>query len=543
MNPPSPSVTPSRARSERRRNVAAGAGLFGVALAALLWVSARTGPAFSELPLLRSEHELSDVVRHVASSGVSALASSSAQAAFATFQGRGTLLALLGAWSRLSIGRVGLLDPLSAARLPWLVLAALSAVLVYVLALPSLGRRTALLAGLLLAVTPRWLHGAAICSSGVTAAACWLLVMTPYVRALGPARLGLHEKQNPLAWGMFAAVAVGFGLAVSSATLWAVVIVVLHFWFARYRATRRLLKHGRVPVPPFVLFALFAAPLACLLFNPALWRVRLVSIPRWLLAPLAPSVVATQYAGQLVDGPPVPSGYTVRWLVETLPAVLLACALVGLGVLAHRALARRFASGSLRPPRDRHALGTLIALGLSFTVLGPFVCPAVLTTFPPRVELCLPFVALSAAIGLSRAARAAAGVRFARWLELGTVAVIGGLALYTPGTLSASFDELLGGARHAVAAGVFAVGDGSELGLLAHDIDTLGRSQISLLAPGVPPGLWSALRDTGWLRTAVVTAPLDRPGALKLVRGRTRGRPLFQVERDGTSLWALRAAR
>lgn len=542
MNPAPDSVAPSPSRSEHRRNVAAGVALFLAALAVLIWVSVHTGPAFDELSLLRAEGAADGLVRHVASSGVSALASTSAQAVFATFHGRGTFLVLLSAWSKLSIGRVGLLDPLTAARLPWLVLAALSAVLVYVLALPSLGRRTALLAGVLLALTPRWLHQAAVQSSGVAAAACWLLVIAPYVRSLGPARAGLHEKTNAIGWGLFAAVAVGFGLGIASATLWAVVIVVLHFWLARHRATRRLLKHGRVPVPPFVLFATFIAPLACMLFNPALWRIRLVSIARWLLAPLAPTVAATHYAGQLVDAPPVPGGYTLRWLVVTLPAVLLACALVGLGVLAHRALARRFASGSLRPPRDRHALGTLIALGLVWTVLGPFVCPAILTTFPPLVEICLPFVALAAAVGLSRAARAAAGARFAQWAEIGTVAVVGGLAVYAPSTLSASFDELLGGASHAAAAGVFSVGDGSELGSLARYIDTLGRSQVSLLAPGVPPGLWSELRDVHWLRTAVVTAPLGRRGDLMLERGRSGGHVLFRVERDGAALWTLRRA-
>jgi 4-amino-4-deoxy-L-arabinose transferase-like glycosyltransferase len=530
-------------RSERRRNAAAGATLFVFALLVTIWVSAHTGPAFDELARLRAENAMQAVVRHIASSGVAALAAPSSQAAYAAFHGRGTLLVLLSAWSRLSIGRVGLLDSLSAARLPWLMLSALSALLVYVLALPSLGRRTALLAGLLLALTPRWVHAAAVSSSGVAATACWLFVMASYIRSLGPARAGLNQKTNTLGWGLLAAAATGFGLAVSSATLWALAIVVLHFWLARHRSTRRLLKRGRVPVPPFVLFAIFIAPVACVLFNPALWRIRIVSIARWLLAPLAPSVAATQYAGQLVDGPPVPGGYAARWLVETLPAVLLACALVGLGVLAHRALARRFATGSLRPPRDRHALGTLIGLCLAFTVLGPFVRPAVLTTFPPRVELALPFVALSAAIGLERAARAAAGARFAAWAEFATAALVGALAVYAPSTLSASFDELLGGASRAVHVGVFAVGDGSELGPLAHDIDTLGRSQVSLLAPGVPPDLWNALRDAGWLRTAVVTAPLDRPGDLLLERGRRTGRPLFEVERDGAPLWALREAR
>ena len=51
-----------------------------------------------------------------------------------------------------------------------MVLSALAPLLVYVIARPSLGRRVAVLAALLLAVLPRWLHASVVGSDGVPVA-------------------------------------------------------------------------------------------------------------------------------------------------------------------------------------------------------------------------------------------------------------------------------------------------------------------------------------------------------------------------------------
>lgn len=528
-------------RSARWRAPALGALLFSASLLLLLFVSSRTGPSFTELARLRAVDAAASVVKSAASEGIGQLGSTSAHQVYAAFGGEGTLMVILGAWSRLSIGRVGLLGPLESARLPWLILSALAPLLLYWLARPSLGRRVAVLAALLLALLPRWLHGSVVGGDGVPIACAWLLVLWAYVRSLGPAheRSGAGSKRR-LCWSVAAAVALGFGAAVSLATLWVLPLVAVHFWIARAPATRRLVPRGRVPLPAFALFALALLPAVLLALNPALWGLDIIQIARWLLAPLAPAVHPTLYAGRLVDSPPVPLGYAPLWLATSLPAVVLVCGFIGFGLVLHRGLARIFARGPLRPPRDRHALGALAVLGVAFGAIGPALCPAVLTVFPPRVALALPFVALLAAVGVERAARVAVGQRLAALPAALVVVVVGLVALRAPGTDSAAYDVLLGGARSGAARSVFPIGDGSELGVLARRIDQLGRSQMTLLAPQVPPGIWDTLRDAGRLRTAIATASVEAPHQLVLERGkRSGGRVVAAVHRDGVTLWAL----
>lgn len=531
----------STASPGRWRAPALGVAAFLGSLSLLIFVSTRTGPAFEELARLRAVGAATGLVKTAAAHGIASLGSTSAHGMYDAFGGEGTLMVLLGAWSQLSIGRIGLLGPLESARLPWLVLAALAPLMLYAIARPSLGRRVALLAALLLAFTPRWLHDCVVGAKAAPLACVWLIVLAAYIQSLGPARERSGEgSKYTLLWSVLTACAFGFGVAVSLATLWLLAIVAVHFWIARAQSTRRLAPQGRLPVPAFALFALALVPGVLLALNPALWGLDVIQIAHWLLAPLDPSVHATLYAGAMVDSPPVPLGYAPLWLITSLPAVVLVCAAAGIGLVLHRGLARIFARGPLRPPRDRHAIGALALIGLVFGAIGPALTPAILTVFPPRVALALPFVALLAAIGLDRAARFAFDHRLRVWSPAIVVAVVAFLALFAPATDSASYDVLLGGARSAVARRVFQVGDGSELGALARRIDDLGKSQLTLLAPRVPPGVWNTLRDSGRLRTAIVTASIQRPHQLVLERGKASGgKVVAAVRRDGAPIWAI----
>ncbi len=521
----------SGAAPRRRRVPFEATLLIVVPLALAVALSRAIGPRFDELARLDAVSRLGAVVRAVAAHGPAALWSASAHAAYASFGGHGTLPALIGAWSRLSLGRVGVVDPLTSMRLPWIAIASLAPVLVYAAARPSLGRRPALLAGALLIATPRWLHAAACGADGAVVTSLWWLVIAPYLRSMHRPRAGA-----PAIAGV--AVALGLGASVSMAVLWVLPVVVIHFWLAHRGTSRRLAARGRLPVPASAAVAAALLPVFVLSTNPALWTDKLIALVRWTLAPLEPAVTPTAYAGQLVERAAVPAGYVATWLALTLPAAVVACALVGLGVLTHRALARRFAAGSLRPPRDARALGTLVAVGLVATVIAPALEARPVVQWPPRVELALPFVAIAAGVGLDRAARLVGGAKGAWPVAAGVVLAVLFLALRAPSTGAASFDLLLGGPRAVVATRVLPPGDGSELSALAPRIDALGRPQIALSARDVPKQLWGALRDAGRLRTAVVTVPAA--GELELRRGSAAGgRPVATVERDGAVLWTL----
>ena len=506
--------------------------VFVIALGLTLVASRSTAPAFDELARLRAVERSLPVVRGVASDGPRALANTEARAAYATFDGRGTLPVLVGAWSKLSLGRLGIVDPLTAARLPWLVLAALGVTALFALVRARWGVPTAALAAGLLALLPRWLHGAAVTSEGVTVVSTWLCVALAYQKSIAPGR-------RRLCWMVSAAALVGIGAAISVASLWVLAIVALHYVLSRWRFARRLLRTGRVPVPAFLLLSLPLAPLCLLLANPALWQTNGAALVRWALAPLAPHVEPAPYAGEVVRALPVPGGFASSWLVLSLPLALTLAALLGGFVVAHAGLGRRFASGSLRPPRDRLAVGVLFALGLGAALVGPPLSPDVFTRFPPRVEIALPFVAAFAAVGLSRIAlaqgRATVGYAIAGVLLL-SLAVV---SLHAPATLAASFEPLFGGSARIARTRALPLGDGSELGPIAAGIDQFGMAQIALHAPDVPAEAWDVLRSAGRMRTFVVTVPAPTGTEYELVRGTSSGQALVTVQRGGATLWTL----
>jgi 4-amino-4-deoxy-L-arabinose transferase-like glycosyltransferase len=516
--------------SLRRRTRALGLLLLGLSLFVVLTVSARTGPSFPELARLEAITRASDVVIEVARSGPSALVAAPARSVYAKLDSGGTLPVLLGAWARLSVGRIGLLDGLTASRLPWLLLAALVPYLVYLLVEPSRGPRVALTAGLLALVLPRFIHGAAVTTPGVTASATWLLVAVLSLRTLGAG------ARRMSAWAIAASAALGVGVAVTWSALWVLPLLTLHLWLARPRAFRRLMRRGRLPLPAFALPALLVTPMVLLVFDPGLWTANPVAAVRAMLRPLAPRIEPTIYAGRLVEQLPAPKSYALSFVMQTLPAVVLVALLLGLVLIVHRALGRRFAAGCLRPAADRRALGAFVVIGLVVTLFGPALAPPPLVTFPPPVEAALPFVAIAAAFGVDAAARKAAG-RYAWLVTAFIIAVVAHLALRAPSTGGASFNVLLGGAARVVQSRALPIGDGSEVAALAEPLDALGRAQISLLAPEVPPALWRVLRDARRLRTVVVSSA-ERDG-LALIRGEGHGDVVARVEREGAVLWTL----
>lgn len=520
------------ARRELLRSALLALAVYVLGLGLLVHLSRQTGPAQDELGTLAAVEQSGDLIKRVASGGPSALLLPEQRATLDA-----GLLVLAGAWSKLSLGRVGVLDPLTAMRLPWLLLGALAPLSVHLMLVPSRGRVAGVVGALACLVMPRFGHAVVVQREGAVVAALVCLVLAAHVRAMGPARPGAPGARSTLGWALAGAVLLGFGAAHSLAVLWALPLVLLHFAWARRGSLRRLVRRGRLPIPALVLVALPVAPLVLLLLRPGLWKTTPASIARFLLAPLEPSITRTELAGRVVDRLPVPAGFAWTHLWHTLPLAVGLAALVGLGVLAHELLARRFASGSRRPPPDRHAAGALAVLVVGFGLIGPALTPDVLTTFPPRVELVMPFVALLSAIGLERLARAAGSPRAGRVLEAATLAALGLVVLVRAPTAGSSASPLVPSGRRSA----LPLGDGSELGALASRIDALGLPSVTLSAPAdLSPELWRWLFEARRLRTRVTVAP---GGELALVRGASPGgERLAEVRRDGVVLWSLARA-
>jgi hypothetical protein len=522
----------------RRRVEALVAVLVGVvSISSVLVASRALGPSFAELARLSGTERAEALVLKLVSNGVSSLSASELRALSPDAGAPPALALLFGAWAKLSIGRLGLVDPLTSARLPWLIPSALAPLFVYWIVRPSRGPLAAALAAMLLLFFPRWLQAAGVGSNAAALSGAWLFAIALYLRAAAPRALGSLRRRY--CWAFAAAVSLGLAAALSLATLWLVGILVVHHWVIHRRALRRLVRRGRVPVPATLVFAAPIAPVVFLLCRPELASANVTETARALLAVLAPTVDTAVLLGRTpAAGSPPVLAYSFTWLFWTLPSVITVAAVVGFLAIVHRALARRFASGRLRPGRDGTGLGALVVVGTMTTVIGPALAPNPLLVFPPRFELLLPFVAIAAALGVEAAARRAAGARLA-WLPAAViVAVLAWQSLRAPATLAASAAPLLGGAGGAIRSKVFAVGDGSELSALAPELDRLPASPLAIHAPEVPEAVWQELKRHGRLKATVVRA--TSAAGLRIERGAARGgRPIAVVQRDGAPLWTL----
>src|SRR5262245_50014220 len=95
------------------------AAVFGVALVVMVVVSRLTAPAFDELVLISSVEQKAEIVKRIAGRGFGELLLPETRA---TLEPQPALLGLFGAWAKLALGRG--IDPLTAERLPWLILGA-----------------------------------------------------------------------------------------------------------------------------------------------------------------------------------------------------------------------------------------------------------------------------------------------------------------------------------------------------------------------------------------------------------------------------------
>ncbi|HEX3594912.1 MAG TPA: hypothetical protein VHU80_07420, partial [Polyangiaceae bacterium] len=235
--------------------------------------------------------------------------------------------------------------------------------------------------------------------------------------------------------------------------------------------------------------------------------------------------------GPVVSPRDVPGGYALRWLIATTPALVLALAFVGTGVLA-----AEFWAARRRRPRDGAGLGSLLLLATAAVVFGPALAPEVLTRFPPRVEAVLPFVAIAAAITVERAAARALGEPKSLFVVI--AAALGFVAFGLTGvpTSSASFGLFGGGTARAVAGRMWTIGDGSEVAVLAPKIDALAMPRLLIDAPEVPRSYWSVLERTGRMRTRV--EPGHGSVGVSVNRG-VEPNALATVSRDGAVLWSV----
>lgn len=502
-------------------------GVVLLAAAAVLGSSELTGPTFAELPRLAAVERGQDLIWSVVESGPGALGSSRARAAYRAFGDVSVLPVLVGSWATLGIAKTGWLDALSAARMGWLIAAMLGPLGVYWIGRRARGMRQGALGAVLLLALPRWLHGSATASDSVVVAALSMFVLGAYVRSI-PRRRDRGPPDGSICAAPLGALALGLALAISSSVLWVVPVILAHSIARGTPAIARVLRQGRFPVPAVFLWALVVTVPVMVLLHPDLWRTSPAGLVRWALSPIGEDVTATLYRGSMVTGPAVPRTYAADWIVSTTPLPALVLAVVGAARLA--AVWRRSGSG-----RRDSGLGVLCLCGLGWAVLWPVVAPPLLTLFPPRAEIALPFVALLAAEGLEAVGRQIP----ARFRDVAVGAVAALMAWTSLGgvrTSGAEFSVLAGTTARVAREHSFAVRDGSEVAVLAPDLDALGQPKLRVDGP-VPRQYWDVLERSGRLQTRIDVAGRRARADVVLTEG-DQVDAFAVVSHGGVTLWS-----
>jgi len=471
--------------------------VLGLMLLVLLRTSDTTAPSIAELLRFEAVDAAGEVVRQVARRGLAELRQPASQLLYSQYPGESPLFVLLGSWSRLSFGRLGLLDVLTSARLPWLLWSAAGIFALYSMVCRAWGRSAGLLAALILCLLPAWLHGIAVRAEYTLIGSGWLVALAAHQRVrCGSRRLG---------WSIATALLLGLAVVLSRAAVWALLLMLLHE--LRWRDVQR----GRVRLPLHAWLALGLVPLVVIVLNPALWEGRSVLWVRWALAVVAPEDPA--HGGGL-------------WrLGASLPLSVIAAAVVGIAL----GVRPRSLLDEGRSVKDGTGLTVLGLWGLGATALG-----IAIGLLPPYWPLLLPFVAVFVAAGLAWMVRQLGSNRGAVAL-LVTLTPLVMLTVRSPSTRAAAVAGWLGGTLGFVDRGI-SLGDGSELAALVPQFE----GEVALLGGASMTGtqVLARLQEAGRLGASVKLATQGR----SLLRGPAAAacsKPEARVERGGQILWAV----
>lgn len=245
------------------------AALFCGSLALLVVFSESMAPDAREAAREQATARATPLILDIAESGPGELARGAA-ALGDTAPLRSPLLVALGAWAKLSFGRLGLLSQTTSARLPWLVVAALGPAAVGALGASLFGEPRGMLLGLALLLHPFWLLDAV---RGCMAPASALLAVAA-TAACGP-------RSSRSTSSAVAALAVPVGMTVLPAVVWALPIAVGHrLWIDR---RRRRAMPSAVSVPTWAVVAFAVSPAVVCALSPACWHGGVPGVARaWL---------------------------------------------------------------------------------------------------------------------------------------------------------------------------------------------------------------------------------------------------------------------
>lgn len=216
--------------------------------------------------------------------------------------------------------RLGWLRPSKALRLPGMLMAALCVYLAVIWGWRIFGPLAAIAAGVLLAAQPRFFYHAHLACFDVPVAAMWLATVYAYWRA-----------QRSRRWAVLAGVIFGLCLATKLNAFFIPPLLVAHhlamLWWERRRGDRR-----RPWVPMSLVWMALIGPVVFFAHWPWIWHDSADRIGFYLGFHRAHPHYNMEYFGETVFGPPTPASFPFVMTALTLPATTLLLALVGLAL-------------------------------------------------------------------------------------------------------------------------------------------------------------------------------------------------------------------
>jgi len=203
------------------------------------------------------------------------------------------------------LGRLGLLDLLTATRLPWLILGGLGPALSWWNVRRRMGPLPALAGALVVLLFPGWWPG-------VVGGASWPIVVSCCLLAVG-----IHTAPyRPWCRVALVSLVIGFGTSVHVAASIALgVIVGYSLWTSKAAGWR----HGRVTLPTTAVAGVGTVWPLVWCFNPALWGRSTPELVRWWLTLALPSAS---------ESPLAVGWWNAGWALVVLGAVATTAALV-----------------------------------------------------------------------------------------------------------------------------------------------------------------------------------------------------------------------
>lgn len=282
--------------------------------------------------------------------------------------------------------RWGWLSPSDAMRFPAIVWSGWLVMGVFLFAYEVTGRKLGgLLAVLLLMLMPRFFFHSHLTCFDVPITAAWFWVIYAYWKSL-----------DNTGWAWAAGLLWGLALATKLNAFFLPVVLLVHWGLGGVRQfgwSRGLLTVPRVPLALFTMAAL--GPLLHHLLWPRHWFETWPRLRWYFQFHLRHEHYFIEYFGQNLWRPPFPVDFPFAMTAVTVPVVILAIVLLGLGWAAWDGVRRQ-------GPRDRWATGVLLGATSLFPILliaqpETPVFGGVKHWFPA-----MPFLCIYGAVGLTR---------------------------------------------------------------------------------------------------------------------------------------------